>query len=60
MIGFSYNSKGVRAISTSFLNLLSQKAYPVNLQEQRLFETEVIKEKAVIKMPAETHKFAIY
>ena len=59
LIGFSYNSKLVcfRTISMSFLNLLSQKKHiPVNFQDQKLLETEVIKEKVELKM---CH-FAIY
>ena len=41
----------------SFLNLLSQKKLiPVNFQDQKLLETEVIKEKVELKM---CH-FAIY
>ena len=48
------------AILMSFLNFLTQKHTPVTFQDQRLFETEVIKEKVVFKMSAETQKFAIY
>ena len=44
----------------SVLNILSQKHTPVNYQDQRLFETEVIKEKVVFKMSAEAHQFAIF
>ena len=32
----------------------------MNFQDQRLFETEVIKEKVVFKMSAKAHQFAIY
>ena len=52
MIGFYYSSKLVnfRPILIPFLNFLSQKkTYPVDFQDQRLFETEVIKEKAYLK-----------
>ena len=41
-----------RATSMSFFNFLSQKTYPVNFQDQRLFQTEVIKEKVIFKMSA--------
>ena len=44
----------------SFLNFLSQKTYAGNCQDQRLFETEAIKDKMVYKMSAEAHQFAIY
>ena len=44
----------------SFLNFLSQKPYPVNFQDQGLFETEIIEKKAVLKISAEAHQFAIY
>ena len=44
----------------SVLKFLSQKHTPVNFQDQRLFETEVIKEKVVFKMSAEAHQFAIF
>ena len=45
-MGFSCSSKPVvfRAISMSFFNFLSQKNTQVNFLDQRLFETEVIKE----------------
>ena len=44
----------------SFLNFLSQKHTSMNFQDQRLFDTEFIKEKKVFKMSAEAHQFAIY
>ena len=43
----------------SCLTFLSQKHTPVNFQHQRLFETEVIKEKVVFKMSVKAHQFAI-
>ena len=33
---------------------------PVNFQDQRLFETEVIKEKIAFKMLAQAHQFIIF
>ena len=59
---FSYSLKpvGFRVISMSVLNFLSQKHTPVNFQDQRMFETEVIKEKVVFKMSAEAHQLAIF
>ena len=42
------------------MNFVGQKSYPVNFQNQRLFETEVEKEKVVFKMSAEAHQFSIY
>ena len=44
----------------SFLNFVSQKPTLVNFQDQRLFETQFIKEKVVFKMSAEAQQFAIY
>ena len=32
----------------------------MNFQDQRLFETEVIKENVVLKMLSEAHQFAIF
>ena len=37
-----------------------KKHTAVSFQGQRLFETEVIKEKVVFKMSAEAHQFAIF
>ena len=55
LTGFSYSLKpvGFSVVLMSVLNFLSQKHAPVNFQDQRLFETEVIKEKVVFKMSAE-------
>ena len=44
----------------SFLNFLSQKTYPREFQDQRLFETKFIKEEVIFKMSAKAHQFAIY
>ena len=44
----------------SFLNFLSQKPTLANFEDQRLFETKVIKDKVVFKMSAEAHQLAIY
>ena len=55
LTGFSYSLKpvGFRVVSMSVLNFLTQKHPPVNFQDQRFFETEVIKEKVVFEMSAE-------
>ena len=44
----------------SLLNFLSQKHTLGNFQDQRLFETEIVKEEVVFKMSAEAHQFAIF
>ena len=43
-----------------FLNSCVKKRTPMNFQDQRLFETEVIKENVVFKMLSEAHQFAIF
>ena len=55
MIQFSNSWKpvGFREISKSFLNFLSQKYNQLNFQDQKLYETEAIKENVVFKMLAE-------
>ena len=61
LMEFSYILKpvGVCAISMSVWISWFKKHTLVNFQDQRSFETEVIKEKVVFKISAEAHQFAI-
>ena len=43
-----------------FLVSSVKKHAPVNFQDQRFFETDVIKEKVVFKMSAEAHQVVIF
>ena len=62
LMEFSYILKpvGFCAISMSVWIYWFKKHTLENFQDQRSFETEVIKEKVVLKISAEAHQFAIF